>query len=177
MSSTADPITTEVIRNFVVSCAEDMNAALYRSAFSSVIYEGRDSAVALLDKNGDMLGQSTGVPIFIGNIDVCVKCAIDRYGDDFAEGDVVAMNDPYLQGTHTHDMTVIGPIYHGAARRLRRHPRPLAGHRRHRPRHDHGLDLDLPRGAPSRPDADRARTTSRSRSGSIFSALMIASRT
>ena len=96
---TADPITTEVIRNFVVSCAEDMNAALYRSAFSSVIYEGRDSAVAVLDRKGDMLGQSTGVPIFIGNIDVCVKAAIDRYGDDLAEGDVVAMNDPYLQGT------------------------------------------------------------------------------
>jgi N-methylhydantoinase B len=108
----ADPITTEVIRNFVVSCAEDMNAALYRSAFSSVIYEGRDSAVALLDKNGDMLGQSTGVPIFIGNIDVCVKAAMERYGDDLEAGDVVAMNDPYLQGTHTHDVTVVGPIFY-----------------------------------------------------------------
>jgi len=114
---TADPITTEVIRNFVVSCAEDMNAALYRSAFSSVIYEGRDSAVALLDRNGDMLGQSTGVPIFIGNIDVCVKAAIERYGDGLAPGDVVAMNDPYLQGTHTHDVTVIGPIFHRRASR------------------------------------------------------------
>src|SRR5258707_10315526 len=109
---TADPITTEVIRNFVVSCAEDMNAALYRSAFSSVIYEGRDSAVAVLDRNGDMLGQSTGVPIFIGNIDVCVKAAMARYGDDLEQGDVVAMNDPYLQGTHTHDVTVIGPIFY-----------------------------------------------------------------
>jgi N-methylhydantoinase B len=25
---TADPITTEVVRNFVISCAQDMNAAL-----------------------------------------------------------------------------------------------------------------------------------------------------
>jgi N-methylhydantoinase B len=108
----ADPITTEVIRNFVVSCAEDMNAALYRSAFSSIIYEGRDSAVALLDKNGDMLGQSTGVPIFIGNIDVCAKYAIERYGNDLSPGDVIAMNDPYLQGTHGHDVTIIGPIFH-----------------------------------------------------------------
>ena len=110
--SVADPITTEVIRNFVVACAEDMNAALYRSAFSSIIYEGRDSAVALLDRNGDMLGQSTGVPIFIGNIDVCVKAVIERYGDDLAPGDVVAMNDSYIQGTHGHDVTVIGPIFH-----------------------------------------------------------------
>lgn len=108
----ADPITTEVIRNFVVACAEDMNAALYRSAFSSIIYEGRDSAVALLDRNGDMLGQSTGVPIFIGNMDICVKAVIERYGDDFAAGDVVAMNDSYIQGTHGHDVTVIGPIFY-----------------------------------------------------------------
>lgn len=111
-TSYADQITTEVIRNFVIACAEDMNAALYRSAFSSIIYEGRDSAVALLDQNGDMLGQSTGVPIFIGNIDVCVKAVIKRYGNDIAEGDVVAMNDSYLQGTHGHDVTVIGPIFH-----------------------------------------------------------------
>ena len=60
----ADPITTEVVRNFVISCAQDMNAALWRSAFSAIIYEGRDSAVALLDEQGNMLGQSTGVPLF-----------------------------------------------------------------------------------------------------------------
>src|SRR5580658_3857621 len=104
-TAVADPITTEVIRNFVVSCAQDMNAALYRSAFSSVIYEGRDSAVALLDRHGQTLGQSTGVPIFVGNIDVCVKLALARYRDDLAAGDVIMMNDPYIQGTHAHDVT------------------------------------------------------------------------
>ncbi len=111
-AAVADPITTEVIRNFVVSCAMDMNAALYRSAFSSVIYEGRDSAVALLDRSGQTLGQSTGVPIFVGNIDVCVKLAIARYGDSFAPGDIIMMNDPYVQGTHAHDVTVLGPIFY-----------------------------------------------------------------
>ena len=72
MTGTADPITTEVVRNFVISCAEDMNASLWRSAHSAVIYEGKDSAVALLDEHGNMLGQSTGVPLFIGAIDACV---------------------------------------------------------------------------------------------------------
>ena len=69
MTITADPITTEVVRNFVISCAEDMNASLWRSAHSSVIYEGQDSAVALMDEFGHMPGQSTGVPLFIGAID------------------------------------------------------------------------------------------------------------
>ncbi|MCY3876674.1 MAG: hydantoinase B/oxoprolinase family protein [Rhodobacteraceae bacterium] len=108
----ADPITTEVVRNFVISCAEDMNASLWRSAHSAVIYEGKDSAVALLDEHGNMLGQSTGVPLFIGAIDACVHHVRDYYGDDIAEGDVFIMNDSYMQGTHLHDITAVGPIFH-----------------------------------------------------------------
>ncbi|MEO9827885.1 MAG: hydantoinase B/oxoprolinase family protein [Nitratireductor sp.] len=108
----ADPITTEVVRNFVISCAQDMNAALWRSAFSAIIYEGRDSAVALLDEEGNMLGQSTGVPLFVGAIDACVKLVLDRYGDDIHPGDIFILNDSYLQGTHLHDVTAIGPLFY-----------------------------------------------------------------
>lgn len=111
-TTTADPITTEVIRNFVISCAQDMNAALWRSAFSSIIYEGRDSAVALLDEKGNMLGQSTGVPLFVGAIDACVRLVLERYGDDIHPGDIFILNDSYLQGTHLHDVTAVGPMFH-----------------------------------------------------------------
>ncbi len=109
--SKADPVTTEVVRNFVISCAEDMNASLWRSAHSAVIYEGKDSAVALMDEQGNMLGQSTGVPLFIGAINVCVNHVKDYYGDDICEGDIFVMNDSYMQGTHLHDITAIGPIF------------------------------------------------------------------
>lgn len=108
----ADPITTEVVRNFVISCAKDMNAALWRSAFSAIIYEGRDSAVALLDEKGNMLGQSTGVPLFVGAIDACVKLVLERYGEDIHPGDIFILNDSYLQGTHLHDVTAIGPLFY-----------------------------------------------------------------
>lgn len=47
-----------------------MNASLRRSAHFAIIYEGKDSAVALSDEHGNMLGQSTGVPLFIAAIDV-----------------------------------------------------------------------------------------------------------
>lgn len=108
----ADPITTEVVRNFVISCAQDMNAALWRSAFSAIIYEGRDSAVALLDEKGNMLGQSTGVPLFVGAIDAAVKIVLARYGEDIHPGDIFVLNDSYLQGTHLHDVTAIGPLFY-----------------------------------------------------------------
>ena len=108
----SDPITTEVVRNFVISCAEDMNAALWRSAHSPVIYEGRDSAVAILDHEGEMLGQSTGVPLFVGAIDACVRLVMERYGADIGPGDIFLMNDSYLQGTHLMDFTAVGPLFH-----------------------------------------------------------------
>ncbi|MGH2616256.1 MAG: hydantoinase B/oxoprolinase family protein [Thermomicrobiales bacterium] len=112
MPVSPDPITTEIIRNFFLSCAQDMNAALFRSAYTPVIYEGLDCAVALLDENADVLGQAAGVPLFVGNLEVCVKLTTEMFGADIYEpGDIFFMNDPYLQGTHLNDATVFGPIF------------------------------------------------------------------
>ncbi len=60
MNAHPDPITTEIIRNAFVSCAEDMNASLIRSAYTPIIYEGKDCAVAILDEDTAVLGQSLG---------------------------------------------------------------------------------------------------------------------
>src|ERR687889_140393 len=107
-----DPITTEIIRNLFISCAQDMNATMIRSAYTPIIYEGKDCSVALLDENGEVLGQSSGLPIFLGNLEVCVKLAIEEFGREiFEPGDVFYMNDPYLQGTHLNDATIFGPIF------------------------------------------------------------------
>jgi N-methylhydantoinase B len=109
-----DPITTEIIRNLFISCTQEMNTTMIRSAYTPVIYEGKDCSVALLDENGDVLGQSSGLPIFLGNLEVCVKLTIERFGREvFEPGDVFYMNDPYMQGTHLNDSTIFAPIFHG----------------------------------------------------------------
>lgn len=112
MSQTADPVTTEIIRNAFISCAHDMNATLIRSSYTPIIYEGKDCSVAILDENGDVLGQSLGLPLFLGNLEICVKLAADMYGwDNFKPGDVFYMNDSYMTGTHLNDATIFGPIF------------------------------------------------------------------
>lgn len=112
MSAKIDPITTEIIRNAFVSTAQDMNATLIRSAYTPIIYEGKDCSVALLDENGDVLGQSLGLPLFLGNLEVCVKLTAELYGwDIFKPGDIYHMNDSYLTGTHLNDSTIFGPIF------------------------------------------------------------------
>ncbi len=110
--SQVDPITTEIIRNAFISIANDMNATLIRSAFTPVIYEGKDCSVALIDANGDVLGQSLGLPLFLGNLEICVKLIAEQHGwDYFKEGDVFYMNDSYMTGTHLNDSTIIMPIF------------------------------------------------------------------
>lgn len=107
-----DPITTEIIRNAFISIANDMNATLIRSAFTPVIYEGKDCSVALIDEKGEVLGQSLGLPLFLGNLEICVQLIAEKYGwDYFKDGDVFYMNDSYMTGTHLNDSTIIMPIF------------------------------------------------------------------
>jgi N-methylhydantoinase B len=108
-----DPITTEVIRNALNSAAEEMNATLIRSAYTWIIYELRDCSVALLDNDHRVLGQSSGLPIFLGNLEVCTQLTEEMYGRDvWQPGDVWVLNDSYLAGTHLNDITVYSPIFH-----------------------------------------------------------------
>ena len=107
-----DPISTEIIRNAFISIAQDMNAVLIRSAYTPVIYEGKDCVVALLDEKGEVLGQSSGLPLFLGNLQVCVQETARIYGwDYFKAGDIFFVNDSFFTGTHLNDITIFAPIF------------------------------------------------------------------
>ncbi|MBB5783715.1 hydantoinase B/oxoprolinase family protein [Nonomuraea jabiensis] len=107
-----DPVTTEIIRCALLQAAEDMNTTLIRSSYTPVIYEAKDCAVALLDRDHNVLGQSSGLPIFLGNLEVCTRETERLYGREvWQEGDVWVLNDSYIGGTHLNDVTVYGPIF------------------------------------------------------------------
>lgn len=107
-----DPVTTEIIRCALLQAAEDMNTTLIRSSYTPVIYEAKDCAVALLDREHQVLGQSSGLPIFLGNLEVCTRYTEELYGPSvWQEGDVWVLNDSYIGGTHLNDVTVYGPIF------------------------------------------------------------------
>ncbi|MEU6713507.1 hydantoinase B/oxoprolinase family protein [Nonomuraea sp. NPDC046802] len=107
-----DPVTTEIIRCALLQAAEDMNTTLIRSSYTPVIYEAKDCAVALLDRDHNVLGQSSGLPIFLGNLEVVTRETERRFGRQvWQEGDVWVLNDSYIGGTHLNDVTVYGPIF------------------------------------------------------------------
>jgi len=109
-----NPITTEIVRNALISVANEMVESLFRSAYSPIIYELQDCAVAIFNENMEMLGQSLGVPIFLGSLGNTIKVATKYYGgiDSYQEGDFYVLNDSYLTGTHLQDITVFSPIFY-----------------------------------------------------------------
>ncbi len=113
-AQTTNPITTEIIRNAFFSAAEEMCESLFRSSYTPIIYEMKDCAVALFNEDLQVLGQSTGVPLFLGNLEETVRFALEYYGGKEAmqDGDVYLLNDCYISGTHLNDITVFAPIFY-----------------------------------------------------------------
>src|SRR4051812_35744409 len=109
----ADPITTEVIRHGLNSAAEQMKRALVRTAFSPVIYEVLDFAVAIYDRRVRLLAQAPSLPFFMGTMSFCVEAAVEAGGgeDALEPGDIVLYNYPYGTGSHPQDAAVVMPVY------------------------------------------------------------------
>ena len=109
-----DPVTVEVIRNAFISIASQMNNNLARSAYTPIIYEMKDCSVGLFDSRGNLLGQAPGLPIFLGSLEAAIDVTLDHLGGAEAcrPGDVYAVNDSYMVGSHLNDVNVISPIFH-----------------------------------------------------------------
>jgi N-methylhydantoinase B len=110
----ADPITTEVIRHGLNSSANQMKRALIRTAFSPIIYEVLDFAVAIYDREIRLLAQAPSLPLFMGTMNFCIQAAVEAVGgvDALERGDIVLYNYPYGTGSHPQDVAVVMPVFH-----------------------------------------------------------------
>jgi N-methylhydantoinase B len=92
--------------------AEEMEAALVRSAFSPNITDRRDCSTALFDARGRMVVQSASIPVHLGAMPEAVAAVVAAGA---APGDVWIVNDPYRGGTHLPDLTLVSPLTAGGA--------------------------------------------------------------
>ncbi len=111
-----DPAELEVFKNLFHSVAEEMGAALRRSAFSPNIKERRDYSCAVFDGQGRAVAMGDHMPVHLGSMPMSVAAAIQRL--DLGPGDIAMLNDPYSGGTHLPDITLVMPVmaraYEGA---------------------------------------------------------------
>jgi N-methylhydantoinase B len=104
-----DPIDLEIFKNIYHSIAEEMGAALRRTAFSPNIKERRDYSCAVFDSDGEVIAMGDHMPVHLGSMPMSVRAAIDQF--DLAPGDVAMLNDPFRGGTHLPDITLVAPVY------------------------------------------------------------------
>jgi N-methylhydantoinase B len=105
-----DAVSLEIYRSSLTAIAEEMGAVLTRSSYSPNIKERRDFSCALFDAYGRMIAQAAHIPVHLGSMPDSVAVALFEF-DEFSPGDVIALNDPFLGGTHLPDITLISPIF------------------------------------------------------------------
>ena len=97
---TNDSITLEIIQSSLQAAADEMFAAMRKTAMSSIIYEVLDMGTGITDAQGRIASSGAGIPAFIGVLDKAVQVLLKKYDTDGAiqPGDVFITNDPYYGG-------------------------------------------------------------------------------
>ena len=107
-----DPVTFEVIKNFLTATAEEMEIVLLRSAYSPIIKELLDASSAICDGRGRLVAQAVGIPIHLGGLSKAVQSVIAAFPQQtIRDGDVFLLNDPYSGAMHLPDFVVVTPVF------------------------------------------------------------------
>lgn len=114
MTSHFDRITLEIIQSAIQSTADEMFAAMRRTAMSAIIYEVLDMGTGVTDRDGELAGSGAGIPSFVGVLDKSVKHLLYKFDQPsaIAPGDIFIVNDPYQGGvTHLNDIVLAMPVF------------------------------------------------------------------
>ena len=105
-----DAISLAVFNQLFAAIPEEMGLVLQRAALSPNIRERLDHSCAIFDAEARMIAQAAHIPVHLGSMPASVHYAIQEI-PDFAEGDVILLNDPYRGGTHLPDITAVSPVF------------------------------------------------------------------
>ncbi len=112
-----DPLTLAVVTGALEQALDEVLTTFERLAFSPVISEGHDCGVGLYaHETGDLLAvDRTGFPAFVWLGEDAVRAVIATVDAcELDAGDVFLLNDPYLAGTHMHDVKAVAPVIFNA---------------------------------------------------------------
>ena len=103
------PIALSLFASRIEAVCEEMGAVLQRTAFSPNIKDRLDYSCAVFDADGELCAQAAHIPVHLGSMAYAMA---DIVADlQWAAGDMIVLNDPYLGGTHLPDVTVIAPVF------------------------------------------------------------------
>jgi N-methylhydantoinase B len=104
-----DAVELAVFQSAMHSIAEEMGAALRRTAISPNIKERRDYSCAVFDAEHRVIAMGDHMPVHLGSMPMSVEAAVCALR--LERGDVAILNDPYAGGTHLPDITMVMPVF------------------------------------------------------------------
>ena len=109
-----DPVTLEILWRRLVSIVDEADAAVVRTAFSSVLRDSHDYTCMFTDSRGRELAQGTlASPGQSGAMALGIKKLVNsRPADFFRPGDVFITNDPWALAGHLNDVCVLSPVFY-----------------------------------------------------------------
>ena len=80
MKPVRDPVELEIFKSIFHSIAEEMGAALRRTAFSPNIKERRDYSCAVFDARGEVVAMGDHMPVHLGSMPMSAGLIRVRWG-------------------------------------------------------------------------------------------------
>jgi len=116
--SASNPVQIEIIRNALVSAAEEMSVTIWRTSRSSVVREILDYSTCVFDANGQSVAQAARMPVHLNSMAACLEDLINQHIpiEEWYDGDVIITNDPYSGGQHLPDIQTFRPVFHEGRR-------------------------------------------------------------
>jgi len=114
MAQRFDPITLEILWRRLISIVDESDAAVARTAFSSLLRDAHDYTCMFTDSRGRELAQGTlATPGQSGAMALGIKKLVQGLAPgSFRTGDVYITNDPWALAGHLNDVCVLSPIFH-----------------------------------------------------------------
>lgn len=109
-----DPVALSIFIKRVEGICQEMGLILRQAALSPNIKDRLDFSCALFDSQGELFAQAAHIPVHLGSMAFAMRSIVESV--EWGNGDVLALNDPFLGGTHLPDVTLISPFFMGTER-------------------------------------------------------------
>lgn len=107
-----DPVTYQVVLSRLSGIVKEMQDAIFRTGYSTIIRESQDASCLILDVRGDVVGEHVVLPLHVTSLPEALRGVLARFAGDIAPGDAYITNHPYEGGVaHSMDMAVVCPVY------------------------------------------------------------------
>ena len=95
MAKQIDTVTVEVVRNLLMSIAEETYGIIVRSAYSTNMKERRDVCTAVIDPDGNSVAQVESLAALLGSLQRVVPNIYEKVGKEKVQpGDLYLASDP-----------------------------------------------------------------------------------